>query len=88
MRIRAGRQLLALLAVFATLLLLTVPSPASAQDKSLIKEIQQRGELRVGYAVAGYLLAFEERDLIAGLGDTYRTYRAEVPAVIPRPLVP
>jgi protein-S-isoprenylcysteine O-methyltransferase Ste14 len=29
-----------------------------------------------------------ERDLIAGLGDTRRTYRAEVPAVIPRPLVP
>ena len=26
--------------------------------------------LSVGYAVAGYLLAFEERDLIAGLGDT------------------
>jgi hypothetical protein len=39
--------------------------------------------LSAGYAVAGYLLAFEERDLIAGLGDTYRAYRAEVPAVIP-----
>lgn len=39
--------------------------------------------LSAGYAVAGYLLAFEERDLIAGLGDTRRTYRAEVPAVIP-----
>ena len=38
--------------------------------------------LSVGYAVAG-TLAFEERDLIAGLGDTCRTYRAEVPAVIP-----
>jgi len=28
-------------------------------------------------------IAFEERNLIAGLGDTYRAYRAEVPAVIP-----
>jgi len=28
-------------------------------------------------------IAFEERDLIAGLGDTYRTYRAEVPSVVP-----
>jgi polar amino acid transport system substrate-binding protein len=52
MRTRAGRQLLALLAVLTSLLVLTVPSPASAQEKSLIKEIQQRGELRVGYAVA------------------------------------
>ena len=52
MRTRAGRQLLALLAVLTSLLVLTAPSPASAQDKSLIKEIQQRGELRVGYAVA------------------------------------
>ncbi len=37
--------------------------------------------LSVGYAV--WAIAFEERDLIAGLGDIYRTYRAEVPAVIP-----
>jgi hypothetical protein len=29
------------------------------------------------------MIAFEERDLIAGLSDTCRTYRAEVPAVIP-----
>jgi polar amino acid transport system substrate-binding protein len=52
MRTRTGRQLFTLLAVLASLLLLTGPSPASAQEKSLIKEIQQRGELRVGYAVA------------------------------------
>jgi polar amino acid transport system substrate-binding protein len=52
MKTRTGRQVLTLLAVLASLLLLTGPSPASAQDKSLIKEIQQRGELRVGYAVA------------------------------------
>jgi hypothetical protein len=37
--------------------------------------------LSVGYIAVG--IAFEERDLIAGLGDTYRAYRAEVPAVIP-----
>jgi len=52
MRTRPGRQLLALLAALASLLVLTASSPASAQEKSLIKEIQQRGELRVGYAVA------------------------------------
>ena len=52
MRTRAGRQVLTLLIVLASLLVLTAPAPASAQEKSLIKEIQQRGELRVGYAVA------------------------------------
>jgi ABC-type amino acid transport substrate-binding protein len=52
MRTRAGRQLLSLLAVLTSLLVLTAPWPSSAQEKSLIKEIQQRGELRVGYAPA------------------------------------
>jgi polar amino acid transport system substrate-binding protein len=52
MRTRAGRELFALLTMLASVLLLAAVSPASAQDKSLIKEIQQRGELRVGYALA------------------------------------
>ena len=50
MRIRAGRGLFALLAMLTVLLVAAAVSPALAQDKSLIKEIQQRGELRVGYA--------------------------------------
>ena len=52
MRIRAGRGLFALLATLTVLLVAAAVSPALAQDKSLIKEIQQRGELRVGYALA------------------------------------
>ncbi len=52
MRTRVGRGLLALLAMATVLLGMAVASPVQAQEKSLIKEIQQRGELRVGYAVA------------------------------------
>ena len=49
---RTGRGLFALLATLTVLLVVAAVSPALAQDKSLIKEIQQRGELRVGYALA------------------------------------
>ena len=52
MKIHAGRGLFALLATLTVLLVAAAVSPALAQDKSLIKEIQQRGELRVGYALA------------------------------------
>ncbi len=36
-----------------------------------------------GYILAG--IAFEERDLTLSLGQTYTSYRARVPALIPRP---
>ena len=48
--------------------------------------VMTAGHLLLSLGMSAYILvgiAFEERDLIAGLGDTYRTYRAEVPAVIP-----
>ena len=36
-----------------------------------------------GYILAG--IAFEEHDLLQGLGETYAAYRARMPALIPRP---
>ncbi|MEP7161756.1 MAG: hypothetical protein ABI746_11740 [Dermatophilaceae bacterium] len=39
-------------------------------------------------AATGYILvgiAFEERDLIRNLADSYASYRSRVPALIPRP---
>src|SRR5712692_822735 len=46
-----ARKMSLVLCSLAALVGLTVPSPAQ-EGKSLIKEIQQRGELRVGYATA------------------------------------
>jgi polar amino acid transport system substrate-binding protein len=52
MRTRGAFGSFALFTVLTVLAMVATVSPALAQDKSLIKEIQQRGELRVGYAVA------------------------------------
>lgn len=46
------------------------------------------GQLIFALSVTAYVLiatVFEERDLIAELGQTYRDYRARVPAFLPRP---
>lgn len=52
MRTRGAFGSFALFTVLTVLAMVATVGPALAQDKSLIKEIQQRGELRVGYAVA------------------------------------
>ncbi len=44
------------------------------------------GHLMFALATTGYILIaiqLEEHDLVAGLGDSYRNYRAEVPMLIP-----
>jgi protein-S-isoprenylcysteine O-methyltransferase Ste14 len=44
------------------------------------------GHLMFSLATTGYILIaiqLEEHDLVAGLGDSYRDYRAEVPMLIP-----
>ena len=44
------------------------------------------GHLLFSIAMTGYILIatqFEERDLVAALGDDYRNYRREVPALVP-----
>jgi protein-S-isoprenylcysteine O-methyltransferase Ste14 len=44
------------------------------------------GHLLFSITMTGYILIatqFEERDLVAALGDDYRNYRREVPALLP-----
>ena len=50
--------------------------------------VMTAGHVLFAAAATGYILAgiaFEEHDLIQGLGGTYAAYRAGVPALIPRP---
>jgi protein-S-isoprenylcysteine O-methyltransferase Ste14 len=45
------------------------------------------GQLTFAGGTMVYVLAatvFEERDLVADLGDRYRAYRTQVPAFVPR----
>jgi methanethiol S-methyltransferase len=50
--------------------------------------VMTAGHVLFAAAATGYILAgiaFEEHDLIQGLGGTYAAYRAGVPALVPRP---
>jgi protein-S-isoprenylcysteine O-methyltransferase Ste14 len=50
--------------------------------------VMTAGHVLFAAAATGYILAgiaFEEHDLIQGLGGTYAAYRVGVPALIPRP---
>jgi methanethiol S-methyltransferase len=53
--------------------------------------VMTAGHVLFAAAATGSILAgiaFEEHDLIQGLGGTYAAYRARLPALIPRPWLP